>query len=80
MIAIIGGLVQEKTRPTHLVFIDEYGISEVVKIDKKYQCPEYCGVDHFHSVYYKDKIDKKGSMVIDRVELKELEKAYVINK
>ena len=78
--AILVGLTQEKTKPTQLVFIDEYGISEVVKVDKKYQCPTYCSVDHYHSVYYKDKVTGKNLMVIDRVELKKLKKAYIVKK
>ena len=24
----------------------------IVIVDKKYQCPTYCGIDHNHSVYY----------------------------
>ena len=27
--------------------------NQVVIVDKKYQCPTYCGVNHNHSVYYK---------------------------
>ena len=36
----------------------------IVEINKKYQCPKYCGVNHYHSVFY----DGYG-MIVDKNEL-----------
>ena len=33
---------------------------DVVQINKKYQCPIYCKVDHDHFVYYADKVENKN--------------------
>ena len=38
----------------------------VVIVDKKYQCPTYCGVNHHHSVYFKD---QSNGMVVEKSEL-----------
>ena len=39
---------------------------EIVIVDKKYQCPTYCGVNHNHSVYY---TNHSIGMVIDKSDL-----------
>ena len=39
---------------------------EIVIVDKKYQCPTYCGVNHKHSVYF---IGESNGMVIDKSKL-----------
>ena len=38
----------------------------IVIVDKKYQCPTYCGIDHNHSVYYEG---QSVGMVIDSTKL-----------
>jgi hypothetical protein len=40
--------------------------NKVVIVDKKYQCPKYCGVNHNHSVYFEGETD---GMVVDKSEL-----------
>ena len=40
--------------------------NKVVIVDKNYQCPKYCGVDHNHSVYFEGEAD---GMVIDKSKL-----------
>ena len=47
LIASIFGFVNEKTKPQEYYY--ENGI---VTVYKKYQCPNYCQVDHFHYVYF----------------------------
>ena len=37
---------------------------EIVIVDKKYQCPTYCGVSHSHKVYFEG-----NGMVIDKSKL-----------
>ena len=39
---------------------------EIVIVDRKYQCPTYCGVNHNHSVYYNS---LTNGMVIDKNKL-----------
>ena len=39
----------------------------IVIVDRKYQCPGYCGVNHSHSVYYEDSTGV--SMTIDKSKL-----------
>ena len=45
--ASILGIVNEKTKPK-----EYYYENRIVTVYKKYQCPKYCEVDHFHYVYY----------------------------
>ena len=40
---------------------------EVVIVDRKYQCPVYCGVNHSHSVYYEE--ENITGMTIDKSKL-----------
>tara|TARA_B100000965_G_C19010608_1_gene506563 strand:+ start:226 stop:363 length:138 start_codon:yes stop_codon:yes gene_type:complete len=40
-----------------------------VVVDKKYQCPKHCAVQHHHSVYFEGK-----GMVIDESQLGEKKK------
>ena len=43
---------------------------EIVIVDKKYQCPVYCSVNHSHSVYYEEGSDSTSmSMTIDKSKL-----------
>ena len=46
-VAILIGLVDEKTKPK-----EYYYENRIVTVYKKYQCPTYCEVDHFHYVYF----------------------------
>ena len=40
--------------------------NQIVIVDKKYQCPTYCGIDHSHSVYFES--DNDG-MIVDKNQL-----------
>ena len=40
--------------------------NKIVIVDKNYQCPKNCGVNHNHSVYYNS---SKNGMVIDKNQL-----------
>ena len=40
--------------------------NEIVIVDKNYQCPKHCGVNHNHSVYYNS---HENGMVIDKNQL-----------
>ena len=52
----------------------------VVQINKKYQCPIYCKVDHDHSVYYTDKVEGEKLMTIDKPNYKILKKVFILKK
>ena len=58
------GIVNEKTKPQEYYY--ENGI---VTVYKKYQCPNYCQVDHFHYVYFDSTIVEEGQMCIDKEKL-----------
>ena len=55
------GLVNEKTKPQ-----EYYYENRIVTVYKKYQCPHYCGVDHYHYVYYDSTIVEDSQMCIDK--------------
>ena len=40
--------------------------NQIVIVDKKYQCPTYCGVNHRHHVYFEG---ENHQMVIDKSKL-----------
>ena len=40
--------------------------NQIVIVDKKYQCPKHCGVNHNHSVYFGS---ESNGMVIDKNQL-----------
>jgi len=40
--------------------------NQIVIVDKKYQCPNYCAIKHNHSVYFKG---ESNGMVIDESKL-----------
>ena len=65
-ICSIIGIVNEKTKPKEYYY--ENGI---VTVYKKYQCPTYCEIDHFHYVYFDSLIVKPGQMLIDKEKLGE---------
>ena len=60
------GLVNEKTKPQ-----EHYYENRIVTVYKKYQCPTYCEVDHFHYVYFDSLMVNKGGMCIDKEKLGE---------
>jgi hypothetical protein len=51
--------------------------NQIVIVDKKYQCPTYCGVNHNHSVYYNS---LTNGMVIDKNQLGERIKEKKFNR
>ena len=55
------GFVNEKTKPQ-----EYYYENRIVTVYKKYQCPHYCGVNHYHYVYYDSTIVGEGNMCIDK--------------
>jgi hypothetical protein len=65
-IAFTIGFVNDKIKPTEYYYEDR-----IVTVYKKYQCPKYCQVDHFHYVYFEDMIDEKNKMCIDKEKLGE---------
>ena len=60
------GIVNEKTKPQEYYYEDR-----IVTVYKKYQCPKYCEVDHYHYVYYDSTIVGHGNMCIDKDKLGE---------
>ena len=46
-IAVTIGFVNDKTKPK-----EYYYENRIITVYKKYQCPTYCEVDHFHYVYF----------------------------
>ena len=60
------GLVNDKTKPQEYYY--ENGI---VTVYKKYQCPNYCQVDHFHYVYFDSLLVGHDRMCIDKEKLGE---------
>ena len=51
--------------------------NQVVIVDKKYQCPKYCGVNHNHSVYFEG---ESNGIVIDKSKLGKRYKEKKITK
>ena len=48
----------------------------IVEVNKKYQCPKYCNVEHHHSVYFEG-----DGMIIDKNQLgKKYKKKKLSNK
>ena len=62
----VAGFVNEKTKPQEYYY--ENGI---VTVYKKYQCPNYCQVDHFHYVYFDSLLVGHDRMCIDKEKLGE---------
>ena len=61
IIAFLIGYIDDVTGPQ-----SHHYEHEIVIVDKKYQCPTYCGVNHNHSVYF---IGESNGMVIDKSKL-----------
>ena len=51
--------------------------NQIVIVDKNYQCPSYCGVNHKHHVYFEG---EKHQMIIDKSKLGKKYKEKKINK
>ena len=65
-IAFTIGFVSDKIKPKEYYYEDR-----IVTVYKKYQCPKYCGVRHFHYVYFEDMMNERDKMCIDREKLGE---------
>ena len=65
-VLVVSGFVNEKTKPKEYYY--ENGI---VTVYKKYQCPKWCQVDHFHYVYFDSLIVGPGQMLIDKEKIGE---------
>ena len=66
VIAFTIGFVGDNINPK-----EYYYENRIVTVYKKYQCPKYCQVDHFHYVYFEDLMNEKNKMCIDRNKLGE---------
>ena len=64
VIACLIGIGNEKTKPK-----EYYYENRIVTVYKKYQCPIYCEVDHFHYVYYDSTIVEDSQMCINKDKL-----------
>ena len=65
-IAFTIGFVSDKIKPKEYYYEDR-----IVTVYKKYQCPKYCQVDHFHYVYFDSLMVGKHNMCIDKEKLGE---------
>ena len=65
-ISVVVGFVSDRTGPQ-----EHYYEGRIVSVYKKYQCPNYCQVDHFHYVYFEDMMNERDKMCIDREKLGE---------
>ena len=72
-IASLIGFISDKVKPREYYYEDR-----IVTVYKKYQCPKYCQVDHFHYVYFENLMDSSRGMCIDKEKLGE--KYKEINK
>ena len=61
VIAIAIGYIDDVTGPQAYHYNNG-----IVIVNKKYQCPTYCGINHYHSVYYEN---QSIGMVIDKEQL-----------
>tara|TARA_Y100001970_G_C14109947_1_gene790290 strand:- start:127 stop:351 length:225 start_codon:yes stop_codon:yes gene_type:complete len=61
VIAFMIGYIDDITGPQ-----EHYYKDTIVVVDKKYQCPNYCKVHHYHSVYFEG-----NGMVIEESDLGE---------
>ena len=65
-IAFTIGFISDATKPKEYYYEDR-----IVTVYKKYQCPEYCQVNHFHYVYFDSLIVEPGQMLIDKEKIGE---------
>ena len=61
LIASILGIVNEKTKPR-----EYYYENRIVTVYKKYQCPKYCEINHYHYVYYDSTLN---GMYVDKFKI-----------
>ena len=61
VLAFTIGYIQNNTGPQEY----EYK-NNIVVVDKKYQCPKHCAVNHHHKVYFES---KTGGITIDENKL-----------
>ena len=40
--------------------------NSIVTVHKKYQCPKWCAVEHYHFVHYDSTLVQKGGMVVEK--------------
>ena len=66
VICISIGFIGDKLKPQEY----HYG-NNIVIVYKKYQCPIYCALDHFHYVYFDSTLIEPGGMYIDKDKLGE---------
>ena len=71
-ISFIIGFISDRTGPQEYHYEDG-----IISVYKKYQCPKYCGVDHFHYVYFDSILVGHGGMCIDKEKLGEKHKEDV---
>ena len=71
-IASLIGFVSDSTGPQ-----EYYYENRIVTVYKKYQCPTYCDVNHFHYVYFDSTLVGHGRMCIDKEKLGEKHKEDV---
>ena len=60
------GFINDKNKPKKY-----YYENRIVTVYKKYQCPKYCEIDHFHYVYFDSTVVEEGQMCIDKDKLGE---------
>ena len=63
VLAFLIGYIQNETGPQEYEYEDN---QIIVEVNKGYQCPSHCKIDHHHSVYFTGK-----GMIIDKNQLGE---------
>ena len=58
------GFINDKIKPKEYYYEDR-----IVTVYKKYQCPHYCEVNHYHYVYYDSTLVGVGRQCIDKEKL-----------
>ena len=66
VIATLIGFISDKIKPKEYYYEDR-----IVTVYKKYQCPKYCEVNHYHYVHYDSTIVHDDGMIIDEKFLEE---------
>tara|TARA_B100000073_G_scaffold309315_1_gene280966 strand:+ start:156 stop:380 length:225 start_codon:yes stop_codon:yes gene_type:complete len=69
LLAFTIGYIDDVTGPQP----HHYG-DKIVIVDKKYQCPKHCAVNHNHSVYFEN---ESNGMIVDK---NKLGKKYKVKK
>ena len=60
-LAILIGFIDDANSPKPYHYENK-----IVVVDKTYQCPTYCGVNHHHSVYFES---ESSGMIVDKSKL-----------